>query len=80
MYKIVCGLYPEWYMKFLTVREKTSSTTRQLNELYVPKVRTDSGVRAITVSGPKLWNNLPSFIKNSGSLQIFKSRLRTSFF
>ena len=79
MYKIVCGLYPEWYMKFLTVKEKTSSTTRQLNDLYVPKTRTDSGIDTTTVSGPKLWNNLLSFIKVLGSLQIFKSRLRTSF-
>ncbi len=37
MHKVVYGLYPEWYMKFPTAREKTSSTTRQLNDLYVPK-------------------------------------------
>ncbi len=77
MYKVVCGLYPEWYMKFPTVREKTSSTTRQLNDLYVPKARTDSEGRATTVSGPKPWNNLPSFIKNSGSRQNLKFKLRT---
>ncbi len=66
MYKVVCGLYPEWYMKFSTDREKTSGTTRQLNDLYVPEARTDSGGRATTVSGPKLCNNLPDFYQEFG--------------
>lgn len=54
MYKVVYGLYPEWHMKFPSVMEKTSSTTRQLSDLYTPKASTDSGVRATAVSGHKL--------------------------
>ena len=73
------GLYPEWYLQFPTVRENSSCITRQLNNLYVPKYKTDSGARAITVLGPKLWNDLPNCITNSSSFYSFKSRLRNLF-
>ena len=79
MYKAVFGIYPKWYLQFPTVRETTNATTRRLSDLHVPKTRTDSGARATTVFGPKIWNNLPSFIGNSGSLHIFKSKLRNPF-
>ena len=76
MYKALNGLYPKWFLQFSTLREHTGSTTKQLDDLYVPRTRTDSGTRATTVNGPILWNNLPDCITNSGSLQSFKSRLK----
>lgn len=79
VYKAVNGIYPEWYLKFSTVRENTGSNTRQVNNLYVPRVRTDAGARAIAVRGPMIWNNLPTSVTNSGNLHIFKSRLRNLF-
>lgn len=75
VYKAVNGLYPEWYLKFSTVRENTSTITRQENKLFVPRNRTDTGARTTTICGAKLWNNLPHPIINSGSLQKFKSNL-----
>lgn len=76
VYKVINGLYPEWYLHFSTVREHTAGTTRQVNDLYVPRSRTDSGTRATTVTGPKYWNDLPHCITNSGSVHSFKSRLK----
>lgn len=52
--------------------EKNKHTIRQFNDLCVPQARNDSGLKAATVSAPKLWTNLLSFIKNLGSLEIFK--------
>ncbi len=75
VYKAVNNCYPDWYLKFPTVREHTTSNTRQLNNLYVGRARTDSGARAITILGPKLWNTLPTNVINSESLYAFKSRL-----
>ena len=49
VYKAVNGLYPEWYLKFSTVRESTGSRTRQENNLYVQGTRTDYGARATAV-------------------------------
>ena len=77
VYKAVNGFLPDWYLKFPTVRENTTSNTRQRNNLYVSRARTDCGARAITILGPKLWNTLPSNVINSDSLQAFKSRLST---
>ena len=75
VYKTVNGFYPDFYLKFPTVRENTASNTRQLDNLYVPRAKTDCGARAITILGPKLWNKLPSHVINSGNLHSFKSRL-----
>ncbi len=68
--------YKDKYLHFPTIREHTGGTTRQVNDLYVPQSRTDSGTRATTVTGPKYWNDLPDCITNSGSLHNFKSRLK----
>lgn len=76
MYKTVNGLYPTWYLKFPTVRENSARRTRQVNDLHIPRARTDSGARAIAILGPKLWNILPPDVTNSGSLYTFKSKLK----
>ncbi len=54
MLKTTHGSYPEWLLSFKTVIEATGSITRQNNDLYVPRTRTDSGARSLAVLGPKL--------------------------
>ena len=54
MYKALNELYLEWFLQFSTVREHTEGTTRQLDDLYVPRTKTDSGARSTTVTGPIL--------------------------
>ena len=76
VYKSVKGLYPEWYLNLSTVGENTTNRTRQENNLYVPNVKTNSGARATTVCGPKLWNDLPRCVTSCGSLHSFKSSLK----
>ena len=48
--------------------------------LAVPRTSTSHGDKAFSVSGPKLWNALPSTIRLCTSLQIFKNSLKTYFF
>ena len=50
-------------------------------ELLDPK-RTEKGYgdRAFAVAGPDLWNTLPLDIRNSVSVAIFKSAIKTHFF
>ncbi len=79
VFKELNGFYPVWYKKFPTVLKVTESITRQQNCLYVPKTRTDSGARCRNVTGPKLWNNLPSNITDAGSIFSFKFRLQSYF-
>ncbi len=45
VYKVINGLYSEWFLKFPTVRENTASITRQENYLSVERTRTDTGAR-----------------------------------
>ena len=76
VYKAVNGFYPNWYLKFPTVRENTTvSNTRQLDNLYVSRARTDCGARAITILGPKLWSALPTSVTKSESIHTFKSKV-----
>ena len=49
--------------------------------LEVPNVRLKSyGDRAFSVAAPKQWNDIPLDIKLSGSVDVFKSRLKTYLF
>ena len=45
--------------------------------LFIPSARTTNcGLKQITVSGPKIWNDLPCWIKNNTSLNIFLKNLK----
>lgn len=51
------------------------------NLLVVPAFRTNCyGRRAFSVIAPLLWNSLPQHIRDAGSLDIFKRRLKTALF
>ncbi len=76
VYRAVNGLFPEWYLKFLTVGQNTESTTRHENNLYLQRSRTDSGAKESTVCGSKLWNLIPHDIVNSRNLHGFKASLK----
>ncbi len=76
MFKTMHGCYPEWLSSFETVNEATGSITRQHNNLYVPRTRTDTGARSLAVTAPKLWNHLLTCIKEASNLQIFRHRLK----
>ena len=48
--------------------------------LSVPSSRTKYGSRAFSIIGPKIYNYLPNYIKNSETIQIFKQNLKTYLF
>ena len=51
------------------------------NLLVVPAFCTNSyGRRAFSVIAPLLWDSLPQHIRDAGSLDIFKRRLKTALF
>ena len=65
IFKQLSNYYPDNILSLPSVNTMTNSNTRQQNNLYVPKVNTDIGGRALTVLGPKLWNELPVLTTNS---------------
>ena len=48
--------------------------------LVEPRTNQKYGDRAFSVAGPKLWNSLPEHIRQSGSVDIFKTALKTYYF
>ncbi len=76
MFMTMHGSCPEWLLSFKTVNEATGSITRQHNNPYVARTRTDTSARSLAVTGPKLWNELPTCIKEAPSLEIFRHMLK----
>ena len=76
VYKVIRKFYPEDFLCFRSVNDVTNSATRQRDNVYVPRTRTESGGRALTVLGPKLWNELPPTITKAQNLNSFKTNLK----
>ena len=81
-YKSLNGLAPEYLAELLhlyTPGRPLRSANHHL--LDVPNFRLDTfGRRAFMVAAPVLWNSLPTTIKTSDSLDIFKKRLKTHLY
>ena len=71
------------YLSQLIVPYNPTKNLRSASKhlLEVPNVRLKSyGDRAFSVAAPKHWNDIPLDIKLSGSVDVFKSRLKTYLF
>ena len=85
VFKCIHGTGPQ-YLSELLCRRTTRPGLRPANffKLYIPRTQSraerSTTDRAFSVSGPKLWNQLPASIQNSCSLDVFKSRLKTFLF
>ena len=77
IFKSINNIIPEWVFSLSTIRENRENrvNTRHENNLFIPRVTTDTGARNIMILGPKLWNQLPHNITNCQSINLFKSRL-----
>ena len=80
MYKRIKGLIPEMLLGLTPVHTVSQATTRQSNDFYIPRNRTNLGSRELAKSGPRAWNALPKEVKNSGSLASFKTKCTNYFF
>ena len=70
------NMLPDWLHKFPFVGDLQERTTRQSNHLAMKRTNTDLGKRAISVRGPKEWNDIPVNIRNSTSIKVFKKSLK----
>ena len=48
--------------------------------LSIPRIKTNTGVRAFSSCAPSLWNNLPLSVHPATSVATFRRRLKTSLF
>ncbi|KAK3894815.1 hypothetical protein Pcinc_001437 [Petrolisthes cinctipes] len=52
----------------------------EVNRLLEPRFRRECGKRAFANSAPRLYNNLPSFVRAAETAALFKKRLKTHRF
>jgi len=81
MYKAMHGLAPAYLSELCassSIEGRTRSSAR--GDLVVQQSRTKFGGRAFVVAGPAAWNRLPCSVRNSPSLDSFKTALKTFFF
>lgn len=75
IYNVIKCNTPNHLMSLPKVRDIRSLPTRQQQQLYVPKTNTLIGERSVLVAGPKLWNTLPTKVRNANTQSSFKKQL-----
>ena len=70
------------YLADLLVRPKCSKYLRSTNSnrFVVPCIKTKTGSRAFSISGPSLWNALPVPIRNAKTILTFRKLLKSHLF
>ena len=82
MYKTVNGHGPEICKEsFHDISSIHEHATRSAvkGDLFVPRKTTSIAQQAISVAGPRLWNMIPSTIRNAQSIHTFKVKLKEHY-
>ena len=76
VFKIINGFYPDGYLTLPTVGDFRLVLTRQSNDLFIPRARTDMGLNQICIKAPKTWNRLPAQLREISSIYMFKNKIK----
>ena len=76
MYKTMNGHAPDYLQRLFTQYYSNYNLRNSEGKLASPKPRTNYLKRGFSYSGATLWNNLPSSLKNVGSVDRFKRNLK----
>ncbi|MCG8048031.1 MAG: hypothetical protein N0E48_20820, partial [Candidatus Thiodiazotropha endolucinida] len=82
IYRALNDLTPDYISKLLTPTTQIHSLNLRSStngSLYVPKARTSLYSGSFSCSAPRMWNTLPQSVKNAGSLNTFKTNLKSFF-
>ena len=78
MYQLTKNELPSVFQNmFSTNNQYHNYPTRQANSYHLPRTRTLFANKIFTTSGPKLWNSLPSDIRDCNTIYTFKRKLKT---
>ena len=81
IYKFHAENAPDYMNEVFSHAECIGIPTRYSHQkLKLPKRKTNQGLRALSYTGPSLWNNLDNSVKTSVSLNAFKHNLKNHFF
>ena len=77
IYKTLNDLCPS-YMKDIFHKSVYRTSPRLCNNIYVYKARRVTyGSKSLRALGPRIWNNLPNYIKTSSNLDLFKKNMKS---
>ena len=77
MYECLHGNIPDIFRNYFQRNADVHDhNLRNVNDLYVPYGRLDIRKFSVKIAGPNLWNSLPSSVKNSETVHIFKKNMR----
>ena len=83
-YKCLNNQVPEYLSNLLTINETNDKLLRsssQYKRLIMPFIRLQTfAARSFSVTAPGLWNSILNYIKQSSTLEIFKTNLKTILF
>ena len=81
VFKILNGQSPSYLVDLISSHVSTRALrSRDTNLLAVPRSSSKFRDRRFSVTGPRFWNDLPTYIKNAESLTQFKTLRKTYFF
>ena len=80
VHKCLEGLAPH-YLQDLCVNNYKHDLRNNSRRLIVPDVKNETfAARVFSVTGPKLWNSLPQYIRTELNFEVFKSKLKTHYY
>ena len=81
VYKCLHDMAPAYLSDHINfVNHGKSLRSKDLGVLYVPRSRINTGDRAFSICGPRIWNKLPTHIHKAPTLEAFKKKLKTYLF
>ena len=76
VFKILKNKVPDWLYTLPTTNSISGITTRQGEDLFIQRTRTDMGKKQVNIRGPYLFNKLPQSVKDAGSVLTFNDKLK----
>ena len=83
-FKAIHNLAPEYLRDLINVRQCSRYNLRSNNGIVLhdpsAKFKRTLGDRSFAAAAPKIWNNLPDYIRKEDNFNKFKSLLKTHYF
>ena len=75
--------FHDWFKLSHVIHEHSTRSIFDVNEglsinnLFIPSARTTNyGLKQLKVNGPRIWNKIPSSLKNITSVSVFLNKLK----
>ena len=82
VFKAINGLIPDQFNEMYSKSKTTHShgtRAAATDCLFIERSNLTAGQRSVSVSGSKLWNEIPFDIRNSQSLNVFRKKYKEFF-